>query len=635
MKRTVLLLFAASMLGALGWWIATDQSVLPQSVEPVVEAAVSRQNTPADENAPPESTGQATREQHGENRVVPRPPFESPEFLQRFGGIRGRLVDEKGEPLGGLHIHATTFAPGTMIEPGDTTRPWWQGETRSTSDGAFHVPGLWKADGNLRLDVGFDSPWIFDESLHSLPTWRPVPGEAFDLGDVVLTHGSGLAGPHPRPAGETHRRGCHPCFTCVAAREGRKRRRAARLKEYRTEIEQNPHSPAAGITCEIENGELRVAFDPSETVVATPTVSDAEGRYRVSRVYPGIHSLEVEADEGRFCFRTAVGVGIGETKQVPDIIIPDGAPIEVTATSQDGTPIAGAVICAVSCAEDEFRMLGPVFPPSDKNGHTAVAGFTGKRFALAARTPDSTRWQLFGPFPAGKAAHIKLARTGLVTVKVIDQEGEKASQFDFRVVTDEPWAFGFHDYSHMVVPEELRDDQVRLAPGLYWFVADAGPDGMAWQRHQVVEGDNEATLTLGEQEPVTVEVVDSKGKPVFGARVQMNVYREKSWYERQQIGWTDTNGRRSLPGPRLRVFVRVRDEHRLHIRGESLRAGHAIHSPHAAPSHPAHCPDHRFKRGRVQGPRAGQCSSSARASNGLSTSTMVEAPSRSSPTLTN
>ena len=63
--------------------------------------------------------------------------------MERAGSIKGRLVDEDGQPLSGAKLRATTFdSDGVNLPPGPDAL-WPDSETFTTdADGRFHVDGL-------------------------------------------------------------------------------------------------------------------------------------------------------------------------------------------------------------------------------------------------------------------------------------------------------------------------------------------------------------------------------------------------------------------------------------------------------------------------------------------------------------
>ena len=92
--------------------------------------------------------------------------------LKATGTIRGRLVNELGDPLSGAEVVAKTFTSDDAIL-GNTF--WW---AETDADGRFQITGI-LADCDFRLDARLDagaSKWIDSGRI------QVTPGEDKDVG---------------------------------------------------------------------------------------------------------------------------------------------------------------------------------------------------------------------------------------------------------------------------------------------------------------------------------------------------------------------------------------------------------------------------------------------------------------------
>jgi len=108
--------------------------------------------------------------------------------MERAGSVKGRLVDEDGQPLSGAKLAATTFdADGTNL-PGGPDGLWPDNETFSTDgDGRFQVDGLKKdAKTTIRVTSAGTRPNVRLSTGEVLKNLTAEPGEVRDLGNVKV-----------------------------------------------------------------------------------------------------------------------------------------------------------------------------------------------------------------------------------------------------------------------------------------------------------------------------------------------------------------------------------------------------------------------------------------------------------------
>ncbi len=108
--------------------------------------------------------------------------------MERAGSVKGRLVDEDGQPLASAQLEATTFEADHANLPGGPDGLWPDNETvMAGSDGRFQVDGL-KRDVKTIISVRDSKrPFVRYRTGEVLKNLTAEPGEVRDLGDVKVT----------------------------------------------------------------------------------------------------------------------------------------------------------------------------------------------------------------------------------------------------------------------------------------------------------------------------------------------------------------------------------------------------------------------------------------------------------------
>lgn len=519
---------------------AADLADVEQPAIRTGEAGASGSGAPAEADVRRQARSGTTRS---------RPELD-PEFLANLPGIRGRLVDPSGRPLGGLRVIAEGRETQLQYLPGPSPLPWLRGTGTSGKDGRFEIHRVWSLEG-LRVRAGEGSAWVFDSALGDRITYKVrVPGELVDLGDLELHPTAGLRGRVVAADGS-------PVVGArVVLRYFRKfekgasaEQRAATEKSYSESCEKAPHSQPSEGSLQLgtgrEEGEVRLqheyGHDRSQPAVST----DARGSFAVPGLRAGFWWVSA-VPVGRMACTTMTSLAAGQAREV-ELRLPVGRTVRGTVRGVGGQPIAGATVQLLVIEDDDRVACWPKLPPTDAAGKFTVDGFVGDKLAMVVQHPVTGRRAVFGPFDVGAEIVVTLPELCTLEVVVKTAAGAAVDDAALQVVTDEPWTFGFGDQSHMVLPAAPVGGVLQLSPGRYWVIADCGDRGMAWERAVVTQPRQRVELTLGSPKPLTVEVVDSADAPVFGARVSLCVFRDPTWYERRQIAFTDREGRAVLP----------------------------------------------------------------------------------------
>jgi hypothetical protein len=107
--------------------------------------------------------------------------------MERAGSVKGRLVDEDGQPLAGAKLGATTYDSDGNNLPGGPSGLWPDSETFTTdADGRFQVDGL-KRHAKTSISVLGKRPNARMSTGDVLKKLTAEPGEVRELGNVKVT----------------------------------------------------------------------------------------------------------------------------------------------------------------------------------------------------------------------------------------------------------------------------------------------------------------------------------------------------------------------------------------------------------------------------------------------------------------
>jgi RNA polymerase sigma factor (sigma-70 family) len=108
--------------------------------------------------------------------------------MERAGSVKGRLVDEDGQPLAGAKLGATTYDSDGNNLPGGPSGLWPDNETiTADADGRFQVDGL-KRNAKTTISVtAVSRPNLRLNTGDVLKKLTAEPGEVRELGNVKVT----------------------------------------------------------------------------------------------------------------------------------------------------------------------------------------------------------------------------------------------------------------------------------------------------------------------------------------------------------------------------------------------------------------------------------------------------------------
>lgn len=332
------------VLGGLSWLAWTLLfSTPPAPTLPSVAAAGAPATKPAPLAAPAEAekSSDATATRAAEAIAPPPPPAplvaEMPaSYRKALSGVRGRLVEDDGKPVGGLEVELLEFNPaqflgdfGSVFSGAPPKFPDLALEkTRAEADGTFALHGT---HGSAPHAIGVDlggargTLRVIDRTLAS--------GEVTDLGDVVL--------------------GACVTFKGKVADEDGKPVAGARVRAttlppivFQPGVADVGH--AAGVLPRGGMGAEMVEFPDSlkawESKLPLPTTKSADdGSFELKGVPQGLVTLVVDRDGFCGTFKGPTPSGKRE-REVGTIELSRGRTVRGTVVDAAGAPVAGAEV---------------------------------------------------------------------------------------------------------------------------------------------------------------------------------------------------------------------------------------------------------------------------------------------------
>ncbi len=132
--------------------------------------------------------------------------------------------------------------------------------------------------------------------------------------------------------------------------------RAGRVVEIRVELDSLGEDPVGAIFGVVKNGEGQPVSGATVRITAGPTIAeigtDAEGRYTLAPLVPGLYSLRVTADGYRAAEAGGIRVEAGQERRVDFTVRRGEEPrfgtVSGTVTDADRRPIAGATVTVIA-----------------------------------------------------------------------------------------------------------------------------------------------------------------------------------------------------------------------------------------------------------------------------------------------
>lgn len=468
----------------------------------------------------------------GERKVEEIETFgESASYRAALGGLRGRVVREKGmTPIAGIEVIAIELRVDLVLptieqalELLDAPNPLsFRVRTRTDAEGRFVLEGVHPRAIHL-LGIGLRTP---DTSLRFVDN-GPGKAQTSDLGDIVIETRGSLSGVLQDSVGQPI--------------EGA-RVRALDIPQIAIQAGAGDFRP---------DGRVFVTFGDQAFVLSPPpwlaeldamlpfteSVTGVDGSFRIEGVRPG--AVTVLAQKLGYVPATqSTRIKPDAERNVGTVRFARPATLNLRFVDTNNQPVASARAAAGRLLA--MAPFGFTDAPSkvSADGTLQLTGLTrGKLYAIWQREAGAP-WKLEGPLNDGeqKTIVVPAALTGVV--KVVDDKGQPISaRLDMSVT------YTLGGVSEQIpIPgllPKITRDKIRALPDVVgaWAIEGLVPgtwnvrvraDGYAFGSGQLVvkEGAKaEATIALGEQCVASFVVVDPEGAPVEGARVYWNSRR--------------------------------------------------------------------------------------------------------------
>ncbi len=459
----------------------------------------SRDPEPVGANRPPAPAATAGGEPVAPRPVVATPPDAPervlPNGLPRAGdgpaqGLRGHVVDDRGQPLGDVQVHLLASAANDPL----ALPAWLQHQlpmgpvasARSAADGTFAV-GLGYAEDRV-YELYLQAPQL---ALSRVGDLRILPGQWHDVGTVTMTAGAIVRG--------------------------------------RVTVEGQPVAvPQAVVTLEFGAAFADLALRSLPGYERGLAVAvDATGVYEL-RQAPCRGVVRIAAVAPGFARVTKTNLTLSsEHPTTVDFALPPGLAIAGQLVDAAGAPVAGARVEAWASNGRSDPLTGQ----SDGDGRFEVLGMRTGTFRLRVRARGFCDADVAEVTAGRRDVQVQLVPRGRVLARVVAPTGEVLRRYTLavrRIVGAAPDQLGLvPDVPERLVDLDPPSDRVLvedLPAGTFQLQVVA--DGYAKSRSarfDITPGAAaepvvvEVALTLGAT--LTGRVLDEDGRPVAGALV--------------------------------------------------------------------------------------------------------------------
>lgn len=484
MSRRVAIALVLGIAAAALYWLWPTGDPVPVG-DPTMRAAAPTANaaTPRTAEGP-----QATVRTDAPERVAPADLGPRTDRLAQ--GLRGVVVDERAQPLGGVQVHLLESAANDPLAlPVLMQQQLPMGPlatARSAADGTFAI-GLAHAEDRV-YELYLQAPGLAVLRLGGL---RILADEWRDVGTVTMAEGATVRG--------------------------------------RVTVEGQPIAvPQATVTLEFGSpfADLALRSLPGLERGLTVTV-DATGYYEL-RQAPARGVVRISAVAPGFARVTRSNVALSSQRPSQiDFALPPGLAIAGQIVDELAAPVAGARV-------EAWPMRGnadPLTGQSDGNGRFEVLGMRSGNYRLRVRTPEFCDLDVPDVTAGRQDVRIQLVRRGRIAVRVATPTGEAVRRYTLavrRVVGPGPDQITLlPDVPEQLVALDLVQERA-VVPGLPagTFQLQVTADGYARSlspRFDITPGegpdplDIDVVLTTGAS--LIGRVVDDTGQPVAGATV--------------------------------------------------------------------------------------------------------------------
>ncbi|HTF90486.1 MAG TPA: sigma-70 family RNA polymerase sigma factor [Planctomycetota bacterium] len=526
--------FVATLVAAALMWI-----VWPRDAEPLVPAVSARTHSTVEATdpiegkpetlAPPGRRGEAlvagSGTTDGQAEDAPAPSC----------GLRGRLLTAQRSPAAQCALRAISFDPAELFSGGmhasqasDSTP--FEHSAIAGADGRFEITGLDARASFVLLAAPANLPVVIFR-----PECELRSGEVVDIGELVLGEGATITGrlfAEGQPVVGAQVR--------VAPDLPVSQEFGYRLSCLRPDL----LHPDSAIMWDARgsssgDGGLTVMELPAwvtplwKSMGAPETVSDAEGRFRLSGVRAG--AVVVTASKlGRFPKLVMPEVKPGATLDLGDLELFAAETVRGRVVGADGAPLANAEVLVGprSLPGIDVHLLQRI-GRTEAQGRFSIGGQAPREAFVAVRAQGERAWCASGPHGIGSELEIRIPKRFDLTVELRRGALEPA---DVRIAVragrprGELLALGLAEALQTI---DLRAGESRatvkgLFEGIYEVSASGGN---SLDEHLSVELDSDRTvvLQLESARGVVVHVLDSSDKPLAGARVFARAAQEPAW----------------------------------------------------------------------------------------------------------
>ena len=521
----VALVLLLALLGGAAWWLLRERAA-PAGSAPR-KPAETRHETDTAPEVPQVEAKEFVVERSAEPiapSVEPAGPLHAPDsYLEALSGVRGRLVEEDGTPIGGRKVELYELKLEPLLGSFDlyfNAMPEDLGRldvaaTVSGEDGVFSLKGaLAEAFHLLAIDFGGMRPSfrILDVGLER--------GRLYDLGDIPLAPALTLTGTVVDEEG--------------VPVPGARVRALPQLPIPPPVLEAGLQDIRADSVGLFLVSEMKMVFElPAwaralvDRLPIPTTLSGSDGRFTLAGAPTGV--ITVLCDKPGKLGLVKAGIPTARKKEhaVGTLSLSCGRTISGRVVAGK-TPVAGARVYAGAAIEVEQQhvAIGQPAGRTDADGRFALSGVPVNGGPLiAVQLEEKGPFELFGPFDKDDV-EIALPPRAALTVRVHDGAGKPVEHAEIRFADEGPVGV----VPIMLATHSLQGNMKAEAGGVYRFdalplgkwEAIARADGFGVGRHSFdFTGDGaEVEVVLPPEFRAAVRVVDAaSGAPVEYALV--------------------------------------------------------------------------------------------------------------------
>ncbi len=539
-----LLAVAVALVALAAFWLLDEE---PQTVpfDPQV-AAETQAAAPSGAAAPADGIGRAPIETT--QRVEAPRAANAPAAV---AGLRGRLLLPDGAPAAGTPVEVVGLdALGFLLDmPALGAQTLEQHATESGPDGRFEFRELLPR-GRFALRAGHGGDFGAMQWIAA----TPGPDQVTDVGDVQLTARGGIRGQIVDAdgvpvAGAAIMAGDIPTFALAALPlERLEPDHGGLLMVPAPSPEELAGDTAyrARVRSYLAGKLFMETVEPGPEYVVLPArvprgrrelldwlplaraTSDAEGRFELRGLVPGITTLIARQDGSKPGVQSGLRVAAGSMRDVGTVRLDAAESLEGRVVDAGGAPVVGARVRLASVPRLGLRGVAVCEAElrTDADGRFAADGLEDADLFAAVQPRAGDSWFVVGPEPIDAAWQITLPPRQDLLVELADAQGKLLQPAEVELYAGPQVG----ELASFVLERELDlrgrvdpapDGQVcirSLLPGIY--VVAVRVDGhVPVQRMARIPATEPLRITCAPAQPLRIAVTDSAGAPVADARI--------------------------------------------------------------------------------------------------------------------